>query len=88
MERRDFLLKGMEVGRFDESGLPRRTGRYRYEPYRGPGHHDVQEQLLAGLHPRCYYDADDVRISFAVCDNPEFGVFELRDFATTPRDKG
>ena len=79
------MFEEMEVGAFDESELPQRPGRCRYEPYRGPGHHDMQEHLLAGRSPRCYYDADDIRVSFSVRSCPDYGVLEIFDVETEPR---
>lgn len=81
---RDFLFEGMEVGCFEDE-MPRAAGRFRYMPYRGSGHHEMQMQRRAGNSPRCYYDVDDVRVSFNVCDCPEYGVLELCDFEISTR---
>jgi hypothetical protein len=77
-DEHDFMFEGMEVGIFQE--LPRSPGRYRYEPYRGPGHYEMQSRLRSGQSPRCYYDSGGVRVSFGVSVCPEYGVLELYDF--------
>ena len=84
MAERDFMFGQSAVGTFDDSALPRSLGRHQYEPYRGAGHYEMQEQLQAGHSPRCHYDADDIRVSFTVRSCPEYGVLELCDFDTTP----
>jgi hypothetical protein len=82
------MLDGIPVGYFEESDFPRSPGCYRYTPFRGPGHYVMRKERSAGGRPRCYYDADDVRVSFVVCDCPEYGVLELCDFESLPRNAG
>ena len=82
---RDFHFDGMEVGHFEETEMPRAAGRFRYMPYRGPGHYEMQRHLRAGGSPRCYYDTGNVHIAFSVHGCPEYGVLELRDFEISPR---
>ena len=77
----DFMFEGTEVGIFLE--LPRSPGRYRYEPYRGPGHYEMQRRLGSGESPRCYYDSGGVRVSFNVSRCPEYGVLELNNFESS-----
>ena len=79
----DFMFEGMEVGVFEGVDSPRSPGRYRYEPYRGPGHYEMQTRRRSGESPRCYYDRDGVRVSFTVRDCPEYGVLELCDFESS-----
>lgn len=80
----DFLFDGMAVGYFEEVEPPRSPGLYRYMPYRGPGHYEMQMVLRGGGSPCCYYEADGVRVSFTVRDCPEYGVLELCDFDISP----
>jgi hypothetical protein len=80
-----FEFKGRSVGRFEESDYPRTPGRYRYEPFRGPGHYKMQTFLRGGGKPRCYYNEGINRVYFTVNDCPEYGVLDLRDFRTTWR---
>lgn len=79
----DFYFEDMAVGIFAE--IPRVSGRFRYEPYRGPGHYEMQTLLRSGGYPRCYYDSGDVRVIFTVRNCPEYGVLELGDFVTVPQ---
>ena len=82
---REFYHEGMPVGFFEEIEMPRAAGRFRYMPYRGPGHYEMQMDRLAGNSPRCHYDTEDARVTFSVRDCPEYGVLELCDFEITPR---
>ena len=79
----EFMFDGMPVGCFEQ--MPRSPGCYRYEPYRGPGHYEMQTLRRSGGSPRCFYDADDGRVSFTVRDCPKYGVLELYDFDILPR---
>lgn len=81
---RDFYFRDMVVGIFAE--MPRASGRFRYEPYRGLGHYEMQALLSSGGYPQCYYDSGDVRVVFTVRDCPEYGVLELGDFEVMPRN--
>ena len=75
----------MKVGCFEEPDFPHINGRYRYMPYRGPGHYFMQTERRGGRSPRCCYDASGVLVSFMVLDCPEFGVLELSDFDLNAR---
>ena len=80
----EFFFDGMAVGYFEEAESPRSAGLYRYMPYRGPGHYEMQTLSQGGGLPRCYYEADGIRVSFTVRGCPEYGVLELSDFDTSP----
>jgi hypothetical protein len=80
---RAFMFDGMAVSIFEGADYPRASGRYRYEPYRGPGHYEMQVRLRSGESPRCCYDCDGVRVSFTVRNCPEYGVLELCNFEST-----
>ena len=41
---REFMFDGKPVGYFEERELPRVPGRYRYMPYRGLGHYEMQRR--------------------------------------------
>jgi hypothetical protein len=49
----EFYFGGMAVGYFVGGDGPRSAGSYRYEPYRGPGHYEMQTLLHEGGTPRC-----------------------------------
>jgi hypothetical protein len=82
----DFMLNGQPVGYFLEPEYPRHDGHYRYMPYRGFGHYELQIALRDGRRVRCYFDNDNSRVSFAVRDCPEQGVLDLCEFQTSPRN--
>jgi hypothetical protein len=76
-----FMLDGMAVGHFLGQEYPRQDGRYRYMPYRGPGHYKLGVALREGRSIRCYFETDDGRVSFAVTSCPGYGFLELCDTA-------
>jgi hypothetical protein len=76
----EFSYEGMPVGYFEEEGYPAAPGRYRYMPYRGPGHYEMQAALGAGARPRCTFSTNGRDVSFTVIDCPEYGVLELGEF--------
>ncbi len=80
-----FRLAGdsVPVGKFEEGVQPRKPGLYLYMPFRSIGHLMMSKILGAGGNPRCYYETDDERVVFVVDNGPEYGVLELRDFATS-----
>jgi hypothetical protein len=80
----DFYFDGTAVGYFRGGAFPQSAGRYHYEPYRGPGHYEMQESLGAGGSPRCYYETGGVRTTFVVRACPEYGVIELCNFESSP----
>jgi hypothetical protein len=82
---REFAFDGLPVGCFEGPDYPKSPGRYRYEPYRGPGHYLMETKRKAEGTARCYYDFDNVRVSFTVGGSPEYGVLELSDFQAVER---
>lgn len=81
-DKLEFSYKGMPVGCFEEDRYPMAPGRYRYEPYRGPGHYEMQTVWRAGGKPRCSFQVDGRRASFAVVGCPQHGVLELTEFGS------
>lgn len=78
----EFFFRDMEVGLFRENNFPTKSGRYRYEPYRGPGHYDMQQELKAGREAQCFYHATDgSTVRFSVLNCPEYGLLELSNFS-------
>ena|ERR1700722_10405025 len=76
----EFSYKDMPVGVFQEEAFPTAPGHYRYMPYRGGGHYEMQKALHAGSRPRCTFRTLDRVVSFAVVDCPEPHVLELVEF--------
>lgn len=80
-----FMFDGMPVGYFAQPEFPRAPGRFRYIPFGGRAHHEMQTQRQAGISPRCYFDTGKEIISFVVQDCPAYGEFVIGDFETSPR---
>jgi hypothetical protein len=84
MKELTFYFERMPVGRFVQSDYPTTDGQYRYMPYRGPGHYEMQTSLRRGDEVRCAYDAGGQHVTFAVRECPEYGALVLGDFRTRP----
>jgi hypothetical protein len=78
----EFTYEGMPVGYFEEQRYPMSPGRYRYMPYRGPGHYEMQSARVTGDRPRCSFRDGNRIVSFVVLNCPDYGVLELAEFAT------
>jgi hypothetical protein len=83
MRRDFFLLGGGAIGYFEEQEYPFADGRYRYMPYRGPGHLMMQRQVRNRETSQCYYEDNGRRVSFRVRECPEYGVLVLSNFEGT-----
>ena len=66
--RADFYMGGQVVGFFKDRSPPTAEGTYPYEPYRGPGHLNLQKQLQSSRMPRCFYNTTDERVSFSTVE--------------------
>jgi hypothetical protein len=89
MKRQDgkqlvFFFDGYPVGVFEGTDYPTVPGRYRYDPYRGPGHWRMQTAYREGLRPRCTFRTKERSISFCVENCPENHVLDLADFQEEP----
>jgi hypothetical protein len=87
MSELEFFYDGMAVGTFEELEYPRKNGTFRYMPYRGAGHYEMQTARRNAVLPRCYYDDDQERVFFTVVDCPEYGILELTNFERTIKTK-
>ena len=72
----EFWFQGLPVGFFEEPEYPRTSGRYRYMPYRGPGHYRMGQALAHGP-AQCSFKAGWRRRKFTVKSVPEYGVLEI-----------
>jgi hypothetical protein len=72
----EFSFEGHVVGCFEEAAYPSEPGRYRYMPYRGPGHYDLT-QALARAAARCSYSGEHGTVEFDVAAVPEYGVLQI-----------
>lgn len=78
----EFVFGNQPVGLFRHGISPAADGVYEYEPYRGPGHYSLQQELKSSHIPRCYYDSRQRRVSFSVVKCPSYGLLELAGFET------
>ena len=76
----EFCYEAMPVGYFVGPMFPSRPGRYRYEPYRGPGHYEMQTALRSGQRPTCTFVSGGRRHSCVVASCPEYGLLQLVEF--------
>ncbi|HTH48249.1 MAG TPA: hypothetical protein VMB21_12120 [Candidatus Limnocylindria bacterium] len=81
----EFMFEGMLVGCFQERTFPATAGRYRYMPYRGPGHYNLGLRFQELGRAQCHYDVEGDRVFFVVLARPEYGVLELADFERKPQ---
>ncbi len=79
-ERKTFFFEGNAVGYFMEEPLPKAPGRYRYVPYRGPGHYRLGVALSSSGPQCCHYVADGKKIQFTVKAWVSYGLLELSGF--------
>jgi hypothetical protein len=75
-----FMFEGKPVGYFRESKYPVAGGIYRYMPFRGPDHSEMQNSLSSSGKAHCYYKVDATIVEFTVVDCPRYGVLELEEF--------
>jgi hypothetical protein len=74
----DFSCGGKIAGRFiDLATYPKTAGRYRYMPYRGPGHLLLQEECRRSGFARCTYPEPNGQVSFRVRTAAEYGVLDV-----------
>jgi hypothetical protein len=77
----EFWHEGRPVGVFETDAAPDAPGRYRYMPYRGPGHYALATALQEGERPYCCCRTPARTIYFRVTGVPAAHVLELDDFS-------
>ena len=81
----DFRCGGKLAGQFiDVATYPKMPGRYRYMPYRGPGHLFLQEECRRSGFARCTYAGPSGEIAFVVRAGTEHGILELDEIHESP----
>ena len=70
-----FSLLDLVVGQFSAGVYPSRDGEVRYEPFRGPGHLQLQTALKAAGGADCYFSAKMTRVAFRVAWMSSVRVF-------------
>lgn len=77
MEKLVFPFRGMPVGTLEELRFPAGAGRFRYMPYRGPGHFDMCEAVKNKGTARCTFEQDGQPFDMVVDGIPEYGVLSV-----------
>jgi len=75
-----FFFEGNPVGYFSEDQLPATPGRYKYLPYRGPGHYNLGQALSSHGPQRCHYLLNGQLRHFTVISFVSYGLLELSEF--------
>jgi hypothetical protein len=74
-----FMHENEPVGVFSGAAPPVTDGIYRYEPYRGTGHLQMQQRLKES-HASCSYSFHGAAVTFRVVACPSYGVLQLASF--------
>lgn len=77
----EFFYDETPVGLLLDSPLPAAPSRWRYEPYRGPGHYELGTRLDAGQQAWCSYVSGDRMVRFLVTEIPSYGVLQVVESA-------
>lgn len=72
-----FFFGEMVVGQFSDGAYPQRDGEVLYEPFRGPGHFQLQTALKATGRAACYFKRETERVGFEVVGCPRYGVLSI-----------
>lgn len=76
----DFSCDGKLAGRFvDMATYPIGSGRYKYMPYRGPGHLALQEECRRSGFARCTWPGQNGAISFVARPVTEYGLLDVSE---------
>ena len=79
MSALEFKFRGLPVGYFEEATYPKEEGRYRYMPYRGPGHYEMMKALKEEILVEIQFE-DSGRVRKAKAKKSEYGFLELSEF--------
>jgi hypothetical protein len=77
-----FEFDGDHVGCFEGiDGYPTTPGKYRYMPFRGPGHYEMREACARRGSARCSYRTAEGVVEFTARPANEYGALEISDIA-------
>ena len=79
-DAKTFFFEGNPVGYFLEDQLPTAPGRFKYTPYRGPGHYNLGQALSSRGPQPCHYLLDGQPRDFTVVSVVSYGLLGLSDF--------
>jgi hypothetical protein len=86
--RLDFCCDGLVAGYFiDMATYPTTPGRYRYVPYRGPGHLRLRQQFASAGFARCSWSAPDQQVAFVARSGGEYGFLLIEPIGDRPEWK-
>ena len=71
-----FFCDSLVVGELVD-GYPSEEGELKYEPFRGPGHAHLQEQLKDQDEVACHFVRAEDRFEFPVFSCPRYGVLAI-----------
>ncbi|MBW3636143.1 MAG: hypothetical protein KY445_06705 [Armatimonadetes bacterium] len=80
-----FYIDGTFAATFVGEAFPSEDGRYRYMPYRGPGHYDLVTTMTAFGFARCFYEDGADVVHFTARPDTEYGFLNLSEFERTPK---
>jgi hypothetical protein len=73
----EFYINDMVVGTFEGNRYPVQDGEYKYMPYRGPGHLEMQNRLKKDGKAQCKYILKNKDIIFDITACPKYGIVVL-----------
>jgi hypothetical protein len=81
-----FFFADLVVGQFSAGVYPSQDGEVRYEPFRGPGHLQLQTALKAASGADCYFRRDGERVAFRVAGCAKYGVLTITELSDESHD--
>ena len=81
-----FYFEDLPVGYFEEEAYPSSHGRYKYMPFRDPGHYNLQVALKSSSGQLCYYRHDGNIHYFKVVGCPQYGYLDLIEFSMPKKE--
>jgi hypothetical protein len=72
-----FFIDDMVVGTFETDQYPKQDGDYKYIPYRGTGHLELQNRLKNNGTAQCKYKMNSRVMTFDVIACPQYGIVTI-----------
>jgi len=77
-----FFFADTVVGQFSSGTYPEKDGDVGYEPFRGPGHFQMQTALKETGSAKCYFKLGEQKVLFCVIECPKYGIMRIRELAS------